>query len=52
MFTQKRCSLEEQEKILEKLNMLKEAMSLPPTIQEDLLEIARKILDSEKAKKR
>lgn len=43
-------NLEEQEKILEKQAMLKRAMSLPPTTQDDVLEIARKILDSQKEK--
>lgn len=38
---------QEEKSILEKLEMLKRAMSLPPTTQEDILEIARKILESE-----
>lgn len=44
---------QEEKSIFEKLEILKRAMSLPPTTQQDIFEIAKKILESEEiAKKR
>jgi len=43
-------TLQEQKDILEKLNLLKNALWLDPTTEDEMLEIAKRVLEAQKTK--